>query len=327
MVITGPTAVGKTRVAVALAQRLPAEIVCADSRTLYRHMDIGTAKPSPEDRRAVPHHLLDVADPDEVVTLSGYQHLADCAIRDIQARGRLPLLVGGTGLYIRAVVDRIAIPRVPPDWVLRAQLEEEERKGGPGTLHRRLQAVDPEAASRIHPHNLRRIIRALEVHAATGRPLSAFQDQVRNGRWAPPPRPPGAVLLLALRLDRDQLYRRIDQRIDEQLARGLVEEVRALLAAGYAPTLPALQALGYKELVPYVQGRVTYAEAVARLRRNTRRYAKRQMTWLRSDPRYRWVDVDDRPPDAVAATLQAMIADEDCRAATSHPLPSRTHGM
>jgi tRNA dimethylallyltransferase len=322
VVLSGPTAVGKTRVAVALAPLLGAEIVCADSRTVYRHMDIGTAKPSPEDRRAVPHHLLDVVDPDEVLTLAQYQRLADRAIAEIRARGHLPLLVGGTGLYIRAVVDRIAIPRVPPNWELRTQLEEEERREGPGALHRRLQAVDPLAASRIHPRNLRRIIRALEVYAATGTPISAFQDQVRGGRWTPPPA--GTALLLALTLDRARLYRRIDQRIDAQLSSGLVEEVRALLRAGYSPRLPALQALGYKEIVPYLEGRTTLPEAVALLRRNTRRYAKRQITWLRADPRYRWVDVDDLPPEEVAALLRRIITDEECGAPASHPLAGTT---
>ncbi len=320
VVIAGPTGAGKTQAAIALAHRMPAEIVCADSRTLYRGMDIGTAKPSPPDRAAVPHHLLEVADPDHIVTLAEYQQLARRAVGEIQRRGRLPILVGGTGLYIRAVVDRVAIPSVPPDWVLRARLEEEERTEGPGTLYRRLGEVDPATAARMHPRNIRRIIRALEVYQRTGITISAQQHQVRGGRWTPvesalpesdPGRlPPGRAVMVALTLDRDRLHERIDRRIDDQLARGLVDEVRALLDAGYARTLPALQGLGYKEIAAYLAGAVTLDEAVARFRRNTRRYAKRQGTWFRADPRYQWLDVGDDPPDAVAARIHAIMNNE-----------------
>ncbi len=297
--IAGPTAVGKTQVALALARGMPAEIVCADSRILYRGLDIGTAKPSRADREAVPHHLLDVADPDQVVTLAEYQHLAIRALEEIRGRARLPLLVGGTGLYIRAVVDGLVIPPVAPQWVLRAELEEEERTSGPGTLHQRLAQVDPEAASRIHPRNIRRIIRALEVQAQTGVPMSALR------RAAPAPAEP--VVMVALTLDRARLYNRIDRRIDAQLAAGLIEEVRALLRSGYTRTLPALQAIGYKEIVAYVDGAHSREDAVSLLRRNTRHYAKRQLTWFRADPRYRWLDVGDDPPARVAERILAML--------------------
>ncbi len=299
VVIAGPTAVGKSRVALALAQRVPAEIVCADSRTLYRGTDIGTAKPSRADREAVPHHLLDVTTPDQIVTLAEYQRLAARALEEIRGRGRLPLLVGGTGLYVRAVVDGLAIPQAPPDWALRAELEEEERSGGPGALHRRLAAVDPQSASRIHPRNVRRIIRALEVQMRTGMPISALQGRRRF--------PQGSVVMVALTLDRARLYDRIDQRIDAQLASGLVEEVGALLRSGYPETLPALQGIGYKEIAAYLDGALSREEAVSLLRRNTRRYAKRQMTWVRADPRYRWLDVGGNPPDAVAERIRAMM--------------------
>ena len=299
VVIAGPTAVGKTQVALALARGTPAEIVCADSRILYRGLDIGTAKPSRADQEAVPHHLLDVADPDQVVTLAEYQHLAIRALEEIRGRARLPLLVGGTGLYIRAVVDGLVIPPVAPQWVLRVELEEEERTSGPGTLHQRLAQVDPEAASRIHPRNIRRIIRALEVQAHTGVPMSALR------RAAPAPAEP--VVMVALTLDRARLYTRIDRRIDTQLAAGLIEEVRALLRSGYTRTLPALQAIGYKEIAAYVDGALSREEAVSLLRRNTRHYAKRQLTWFRADPRYRWLDVGDDPPDRVAERILAML--------------------
>ena len=304
VVLAGPTGVGKTPAAIAFAEAVGAEIVCADSRTLYRGMDIGTAKPTAQDRARVPHHLLDVARPDEVVTLADYQRLARRAIEVIRGRGRLPLLVGGSGLHIRAVVDGLEIPPAEPDWNLRETLEAEERAGGPGLLHGRLREVDPAAAARIHPSNLRRIIRALEVHAKTGVPISVLQ------RATDPPShraERGSVTMIALAVDRARLYDRIHRRIDEQLAAGLVEEVRALVGARYPKTLPALQGVGYKELIPYVEGSLSLEESTALIRRNTRRYAKRQLTWFRNDPRYRWLDVADDPPDAVADRIQAVI--------------------
>ncbi|MDQ7843603.1 MAG: tRNA (adenosine(37)-N6)-dimethylallyltransferase MiaA [Armatimonadota bacterium] len=297
VVICGPTAVGKTAAAVALAARLGAEIVAADSRTVYRYMDIGTAKPSVEQRRAVPHHLLDIADPDEVVTLARYRDLALEAIRQIRGRGRVPLLVGGTGLYIRAVVNGFAIPAVAPDWELRRRLEALEASA-PGTLYTRLCRVDPAAAARIHPRNLRRVIRALEVYERTGAPISQLQ---RRGD------PVGRVVQVGLTMDRAALYRRIDERADSQIAAGLVDEVRDLLRRGYAPTLPAMSGVGYKEIVAHLTGQVSLEEAVRRLKRNTRRLAKRQYTWFRADPRIRWIDVDQWSADEVARRIAAVL--------------------
>jgi tRNA dimethylallyltransferase len=364
VVIAGPTGVGKTRVAVALARLIPAEVVCADSRTLYRGMDIGTAKPSRPERAAVPHHVLDVASPDQIVTLVDYQRLALRAIHEITSRGRLPLLVGGTGLYIRAVVDRLAIPQTPPDWELRARLEMEEQDRGPGTLHRRLAEVDPAAAARIHPGNVRRIIRALEVYHHAGTPISSLQRAAATPRGTTAsgalggagtgPRNAVAALahagtdrsgetsdmvsgalMVALTMERGRLYERIDRRIEQQLAGGLIEEVRALVEAGYAgphPAAspdaggggrtggrarwgggwtglpPAMQGLGYREIIAYLDGEATLDEAIARLRRNTRRYARRQWTWFRADPRYCWLDVGDDPPETVAARIHAMLS-------------------
>ena len=290
----------------ALAERICGEIVSADSRTVYRGMDIGTAKPTEAERKRVPHHLLDIAWPDQVVTLAMYQRLAAGTIDAIRARGRVPVLVGGTGLYIRAVVDGLRIPPAPPDWAFRATLEAAERSGGPGTLHRRLEEVDPAAAARIHPHNLRRIIRALEVHAHTGVPISVLHRDALDTRVGRASTEDG-VAMIALAADRMRLYERIDRRVDQQLAAGLVEEVRALLAAGYARTLPALQGLGYKEIVPYVDGRAPLDETRALLQRNTRRYAKRQLTWFRQDARYRWLDVGDDAPQVVAGRIHAIL--------------------
>ncbi|MDQ7828266.1 MAG: tRNA (adenosine(37)-N6)-dimethylallyltransferase MiaA [Armatimonadota bacterium] len=298
LVLCGPTATGKSAAAIALARRVGGEVVNADSRNVYRGLDIGTAKPTPAERAGVPHHLFDVADPREVFTVADYQRLALAAIEAIHARGRLPILVGGTGLYIRAVVDRLTIPAVPPDPAFRLAAEAEEA-AHPGTLHARLQGLDPAAAARIHPRNVRRLVRALEVIHHTGRPLSAQQGR----RGAPEP-----VLQVGLRLPRPVLDARIDRRVEAQLAAGLVEEVRGLLAAGVPPTTPAMQGLGYKELIPYLEGRLPLDRAVALLKRNTRRYARRQEIWFRADPRIRWLDVEGLDAEAVAERVHAMLA-------------------
>jgi tRNA dimethylallyltransferase len=239
---------------------------------------------------------LDIADPDQVVTLATYRDEAVRVIADIRARRRVPLLTGGTGLYIRAVVDGFTIPQVPPDAELRRQMESVER-AHPGRLHARLQQVDPRAAARIHPRNTRRLVRALEVYERSGLPISSLQsaDPVRT------------VELIGLTLDRETLYHRIDARVDEQLAAGLVAEVERLLARGYAPTLPAMRSLGYKEIADYLQGEVPLEEAVRRLKRNTRHLAKRQYTWFRRDSRIRWLDVKALAPDQVAEAISRMI--------------------
>lgn len=297
VVICGPTAAGKTAASVIFAGRIGGEIIAADSRTIYRFMDIGTAKPSPEQRRAVPHHLLDVADPDEVMTLAVYRRMAADAMAAIRERGKLPILVGGSGLYIRALADGFVIPEVPPDAGLRHRLEEDERNA-PGTLHARLANVDPIAAARIHPRNARRLIRALEVYEHTGRPISTLQRRAD---------PAGSAIRIGLTMDRGALYRRIDARVDEQITGGLIDEVKALLDRNYARTLPAMQGLGYKEIVEYVDGAISLEEAILRLKRNTRRFAKRQYTWFRRDSRIQWIDVDELPAEAVAARIRAVI--------------------
>ena len=259
-------------------------------------MDIGTAKPTPAQRARVPHHLLDIAEPDQVVTLATYRDKAVQAITDLRTRRRVPLLTGGSGLYIRAVVDGLTIPQVPPDAALRAQMESDER-AHPGRLHAKLQRVDPQAAARIHPRNIRRLVRALEVYERTGRPISSLQRTD----------PIGAAVQVALTMHREALYSRIDARVDEQLAAGLVAEVEQLLAQGYAPTLPAMRGLGYKEIAEYLQGRVGREEAVRRLKRNTRHFSKRQFTWFRRDSRIRWLDVTTLTSDQVAEEIARMI--------------------
>lgn len=207
------------------------------------------------------------------------------------------MLVGGTGLYIRAVVDGLMIPAVSPDWELRRELEEIERES-PGTLHRRLEAVDHAAATRIHPRNVRRLIRALEVYERTGQPITAAQQRTN---------PPFDVIQIGLTMDRSALYAQIDQRVDDQLDAGLVDEVKGLLAHGYDRVLPSLQGLGYKELIQYIDGKITLEEARRRLKQNTRRFAKRQFTWFRKDPRIRWVDVGVQSPGSVVEMLLPMV--------------------
>jgi len=298
VVICGPTAVGKTAASVEVAKAIGGEILCADSRTVYRYMDIGTAKPTEEQRREVPHHLLDVVDPSEVFTVVQFRDLAEEAIRNIHGRGRIPLLVGGTGLYIQAVVDGLTIPMVPPNWELRARLEEEARRLGPQVLHRRLAEVDPVSAQRIPPENVRRVIRALEVYEVTGRPISSLQSRTGS---------PYAVTMVGLTMDRPKLYARIAARVHEQVRQGLVEEVRSLLARGYSRELPAMQGLGYKEIAGYLEGEYPLEEAIRRVIVNTRRYAKRQFTWFLREPRIQWIDVDDLPPADVARKILEVL--------------------
>ncbi len=298
--LVGPTAVGKTALAIALAERLRVagddadrvvEAVAADSRQIYRLMDIATAKPTPAERAELPHHLIDVVWPDEPYTLAQYQHAAQAAIADIHARGGIPVLVGGTGLYVRAVVDGLAIPEVAPNPELRAELEAEAAANGAEMLHARLAALDPTYAARVAPTNVRRVIRALEVCLTTGQPFSAQQGA----------RPtPYRTLTLGLNMDRAALYARADARIDAMLAAGLVAETEALMARGYGWELPAMSSLGYREVGAYLRGELTLAEAIERFKLATHAYIRRQLTWFRPDARIHWLD---------AALPTAMLAD------------------
>lgn len=308
--IVGPTAVGKSALALRLAPRWQGEIVSADSRYLYRFMDIGTATPTPEELAAVPHHLINILDPDQPFSLAEYQELAYRAIEDILARGRLPFLVGGTGQYVWAVLEGWQVPHVPPDPALRARLAERARIAGPLALHRELAAVDPVAAARIHPHNVRRVIRALEVYYHTGQPISAQQTA----------RPPDyQTLIIGLTLPRAELYRRIDQRFDEMVARGWVEEVRRLLERGYSPDLPSMTSLGYREIVRYLRGECTLDAALRRVKAQTHRFARQQYTWFRlDDPRIHWLTAG---PEA-EAQAEALIRDFLAALPAPWPVPA-----
>lgn len=273
--IVGPTAVGKTAHSIALAQRLGGEIVSADSRQVYRGMDIGTAKPTRTERAAVPHHMIDVVDPDEDFSLATYLDMARAALAAITARGRVPLLVGGTGQYLAAVLQGWQIPRVPPQPVLRAELEQEARAHGAVILHTRLAQVDPQAAATIPRDNVRRVIRALEVYMVTGQPIST--QQMRQP-------PPYRIETIWLQLPRDALYTRIDARVDMMMNAGLLDEVRQLCERGYAWELPAMSGLGYIQFRPYIAGLASAEACAERLKYDTHAFARRQDNWFRRLP-------------------------------------------
>jgi tRNA dimethylallyltransferase len=292
--LLGPTAVGKTAASLALARDFPLEVVSADSRQVYRGMSVGTAKATPAERAAVPHHLIDIRDPDESFSLAEFLALATAAIAGIHARGHLPVVVGGTAQYVAALLDGWRPPPVPPAPDLRDRLEAE----GAAALHARLLAVDPVAAARIGPHNLRRLVRALEVWETTGVPISA---------WQTPRPPPYRILRLGLRLPRAVLYSRIDARVDEQLAADLVGEVRALLAAGYAPDLPAFKSMGYIEIIRHLRGEISLPDARRLIQHSTHRLVRHQETWLRRDAAIQWVD-NTEPTDALLFLASAMQA-------------------
>jgi tRNA dimethylallyltransferase len=279
----------------AIADHLPLEVISADSRAVYRWMDIGTAKPTLAERQRLPHHLIDVVDPDERYSLAVYQRQALAAVAEIVSRGRLPLLVGGAGLYVSAVCDGLAMPEVPPDVAYRATMEELARTDGRDALQRELERVDPVSARRIDPRNVRRVIRALEVFRATGTPFSFWQRRSET--------PPVQCVRIGLQLERRALYARIDQRIDEWIAGGFVDEVRSLLERGYSPDLPSMSGLGYRQLAQFVRGELELGEAVAQLKQATHLYAKRQMTWFGRDQRIHWLDATTASPEQVLDLL------------------------
>jgi tRNA dimethylallyltransferase len=295
LAIVGPTASGKTELALEVAESLGAEIVCADSTTVYRGMDVGTAKPTLERRSHVPHHLVDVAEPSEPFTVARYQRLAREAIADVRTRGHVPLLVGGSGLYVRAVVDELVFPPTDPE--VRERLHREATDAGAVEMYRRLSELDPAAADRIEPDNVRRTVRALEVAEITGRPFSSYADA-----WDR--HPPGRVRAAGIDVPRSELYERIEARVRGQLAEGLIEEVKELAHRGLTGWLTASQAIGYAEFARHLEGELSLDEAVARTVKRTKALARRQLAWFRRDPRVRWF-AHDMPglADAVAGYL------------------------
>jgi tRNA dimethylallyltransferase len=279
--IMGPTAVGKTWLVSQLTKDLGGEIVNADSVQIYRFMDIGTAKPTMADRAEVAHHLVDIVDPDHDFDASRYSQLAREVIANLARQGKPAIVVGGTGLYLKAIFHGL-FPGAPSDQLVRQRLRREAEKKGGVELYRRLQRIDPITAQRVHPHDLFRIIRALEVWECKGQPISALQsDHNFKDR-------PFLPLKIGLRRPRPELYERINRRVEEMMAQGLLEEVRALLSRGYGPNLKSLQALGYRHMVQHLINGVDISEAVRTMKRDTRRYAKRQMTWFRRDQEINW---------------------------------------
>lgn len=299
ILIVGPTAVGKTEIAIQLAERLNGEIVSADSRLFYRGMDIGTAKPTREERARAPHHLIDIADPDETLSLAVFQQKAREAIADIRTRNKLPFLVGGTGQYVRAVTEGWSPPEVPPNEELRGELEKWKVERGINWLYEKLKSLDPEAAEGIDPRNVRRTIRALEVILSTGKKFSAQRGQGDS---------PYRLVTIGLTRPREELYRRVDARIESMFANGFLDEVKGLLDKGYSPSLPTMSAIGYRECVGVIQGELTEEQAKVRMRRGTRVFVRRQANWFReSDPKIAWFKVEDGVGDKIEKTIRRSV--------------------
>ena len=311
IIILGPTAVGKTGVSLLLAERIGAEIISADSMQVYRGMDVATAKPSAADLRRIPHHLIDILKADDSYSAARFRELALDSTRQITRAGKMPLIVGGSGLYLRALVDGLSdFP--PADWELRRSLREEEKKNGPGHLYNRLREMDPAAAARIHPHDLKRTVRALEVIELKGRPLSGwerkwpvFQERGTTDEGRGTEVEGCEFFIFGLRRDRKDLYRRIDERVEEMFRKGLIEETKGLMERGASRNRVAWQALGYKEVEGFLRGEYPLEEARRRLARNTRHFARRQMIWWRRDGRIKWVDI--APGEGDGGTVKKIL--------------------
>lgn len=293
---------GKSDLALELAEELGAEILCADSMQVYKRMDIGTAKPTSDERARVPHHLLDLVYPDQPFSAARYAEAFGRAAAEVHGRGRLPLVVGGTGLYIRSAVRPFLFPDVGARPEIRGQLAAQAQIIGPAGLHARLTIADPTAAAAIHPNDLRRIIRALEVYESTGRPISAWREEHRGSCSDYDP------IYVCLTRDRAELYRRIDLRTDRMIAAGFPDEVRTLLEAGYGRDLPSMQGLGYRELAACLGGESTLAGAIEEIKRRTRNYAKRQLTWFRHEPDLQWLDLSRHTVASARMEILRLLA-------------------
>ncbi|MCB9459587.1 MAG: tRNA (adenosine(37)-N6)-dimethylallyltransferase MiaA [Anaerolineaceae bacterium] len=303
VVILGATATGKTQLGIAIAQQLNGEIIGADSRQVYRFMNIGTAKPTAEERESVMHHLVDYLDPVDHLSLAQYQEAAYAAIGDIQSRRKLPLLVGGTGQYITAVVEGWSIPQVEPNLALREELEAVAATEGNQVLHARLQVLDPEYAEKIHPNNVRRVIRALEVCLTTGDTMTNLQ------RKQPPPY---VMLTIGLQMDREKLYARADQRLDMMIKSGLVEEVRGLIDMGYARDLPAMSAVGYVEVLRHLYDDEPLDEVITVAKNNTHDFIRKQEIWFRGhDHGILWHNVDYADSDTIVQEVKTWREELD----------------
>jgi tRNA dimethylallyltransferase len=313
VVVAGPTGAGKSSLGLRLARRFGGEVVNADSMQVYRHLDIGTAKPTPAEREAVVHHVLDVADPAEQFNAGRFAALADAALADIAARGRRAFVVGGTGLYLRALLEGL-LAEAPGDrdarQSLEAELDEAAAEGDPERLHRRLRALDPDEAARIHPHDRKRTVRALELQRATGRRPSELRREhgFAERRYE--------RLYLVVDPGREELAERIDRRCEAMIGAGLLQEVRRLREQGYGPELPSMQAIGYRHMQPVIEGRDTLAHVLEQMQHDTRQFARRQRTWFRAVPDAVWVHPDDW--DGIEALVTAFFAAEAREGAAAH---------
>lgn len=297
--IVGPTGVGKSQFGIQLAQTYGGEIVNADSRQVYRYMDIGTAKPTPQERAIVPHHVLDVVSPNENFSLAQYQQLAVRAIEDIQQRDKLPIVVGGSGQYVWSVLEGWGIPQVAPNPEFRQSLQERADMGEGDTLHEELSAVDPEAAQRIDPHNVRRTIRALEVFTETETPFSQLQRKEA---------PSFNIFVIGLTADREELYRRINLRVDRMIEQGLVDEVKRIVSRGFDFNMPALSSIGYRQIGQFLRGELTLPGAIQQMKFETHRFARQQYTWFRlEDTRIHWFDVQRTAASELMGPLKKFL--------------------
>lgn len=300
IIIAGPTAAGKTKTSILLAKMTAGEIISADSMQVYRNMDIGSAKVTPEEMQGVPHHLIDVLEPTEEFNVVRFQTMAKAAMEDIYARGRIPILVGGTGFYIQSILYDIDFTENEADTAYRHELEHLAGEQGNETLYRMLIEADPEAAKDLHPNNVKRIIRALEYHRLTGEKISAHNQEQRQKVS------PYEAYYFVLTMDREKLYQRIDLRVDLMLEQGLVEEVRKLKEMGLTENDVSMQGLGYKEILAFLDGRMTLEEAIYVIKRDTRHFAKRQLTWFRREPEAIWIDCDPDKRTAEDIALELL---------------------
>lgn len=286
-ILMGPTAVGKTSVSIELAKKLNGEIISADSMQIYKYMDIGTAKITKEEMQGIPHYLVDVIDPDESFSVSNYKDLATSYITSINQNGKLPIVVGGTGLYINSLVYKLNFASIPPNEDIRTKLTSLINEFGNEHIHNLLKEIDVESGERIKINDTKRIIRALEIYEVTGKTMTEYNKDFRatNEDYD--------LTMVCLNMNRDKLYGRINQRVEIMIEQGLIDEVKSILNMGYDKNLVSLQGIGYKEIIMYLDNKCTLDEAIEKIKQGSRNYAKRQLTWFRRDNRIRWVDVDN----------------------------------
>lgn len=287
IVIVGPTASGKTKLSIELAKRMNGEIISADSMQIYKYMDIGTAKPTVDEMQGIKHYLIDEVLPSEEFNVVKFKELAEKYIEEIIAKGKLPIVVGGTGLYISSLINNINFCESECDWELRESLRKEAEENGPQYLHDKLKQVDEKAANNIHPNNIKRVIRALEVYYKTQKPIS-YHNEMSRGEPSK-----YNFILIGLTMDRQYLYERINKRVDLMLENGLIEEVKKLVTLGFATSITSMQGIGYKEIIAYLNGKCSLEEAIEIIKRDSRRYAKRQLTWFRRIKEIEWFNIDN----------------------------------